>query len=77
MEEKHDYHDTIEQAKDLESAHIEEAKRRDAELAFETLAAATSMGMFGSDQQVAALIELELAKQLSRRLSINSDTDEE
>ncbi|MCH5158056.1 MAG: hypothetical protein J1F33_02550 [Clostridiales bacterium] len=74
MEKKHDYRDTIEEAKDLTDAHEEEAKKRDSELAFEAIAAATSMGLFGTDEQVAALIDLQLAKQLSRRLTLN-ETD--
>lgn len=75
--DEHDYYDTLYDAKDLDEGHDEERKRRDSELAFEALAAASSMGLFGSDQQVTELIRLELAQQLSRRLSLNPPEDEE
>ena len=68
MDKKRNYLDTIEEAKDLTDAHEDAKKQRDAELAFEAVAAASSMGMFGSEQQVTELIELELAKQLSYNL---------
>ena len=75
--DEQDYHDTIEDAKDLEDGHEAGRRKRDAELAFEALAAASSMGLFGSEQQVTELIELELARQLCHRLEPVTPKDDE
>ena len=65
--ENHDYKDTIEQATGIseeEKAEMERNKRRDAEMAFEAMAVASSMGMFGQQDEVSGLIQLELAQEM-------------
>lgn len=65
--ENNDYKNTIEQATGIpeeENAEIERKKRRDAEMAFEAMAVASSMGTFGQQDEVAGLIQLELAQEL-------------
>lgn len=69
MDREKNYRDTIKEAKDLDDAHIAGKKRREAEIAYESLAAASSMGLFGSEQEVVELIELELARQLQYHLA--------
>ncbi len=63
------YLETVNEAKDLDDGHAEGKNRREAEIAYESLAAATSMGLFGSEQELTELIELQLAKQLQYHMS--------
>ncbi len=63
--DKDAYKHTIEEAADVLDAHADQnAKRVDAEIAYETLAVDSSMGMFGMQEQTANLIQLQLASEM-------------
>ena len=65
--EEHDYKDTIDEinnAEDNAKAEEERAKRLDAEIAYEALAVSSSMGMFGMDQEVSELMQLQLSQEV-------------
>ena len=65
--EEHDYKDTLKEityAEDNAKAEEERAKRIDAEIAYEALAVSSSMGMFGMDQEVSELMQLQLAQEV-------------
>ena len=78
--ENHDYKDTIEQATGVpeeENAEIEREKRRDAEMAFEAMAVASSMGMYGQQDDVAGLIQLELTQEMLYNLEHPNESEED
>lgn len=67
MEKKHTYKDTIKEAAELDENGDAERKREnriDAEIAYETLALSSSMGMLGEEQTQADLLELAMVRQL-------------
>ncbi len=70
---KHDYTDTIEEAKDINIEKRPEDKRKDAEIAYEALAASTSMGLFGMEEHVSELIQTELVAQLADRFILDEE----
>lgn len=77
MENKHhDWRDTVKEAAgtdEIEEAETDRIKRRDAEIAYEGLAFAASMGMIGMEEQTANLLQLNLAQQLAYDLAENGD----
>lgn len=78
MEEEHDFKRTLKEAADLDDAHAyQRAKRLDAEMAYEMLAVSSSMGMFGMQEAVPELINLELAQQmLYKQNAENGNTED-
>lgn len=73
--EKH-IRETIQSAKDVDDSAKrvrDREKRLDAELGYEALAVTASMGMLGMNEESANLIELELAKQLMYKSSLEND----
>lgn len=72
----HDYRDTIEEAKDIDIEPNEAQKRKkEAEIAFEALAASTSMGLIGMEETVAELMQVELSEQLLYNFSLDPPPD--
>ncbi|MDE6200726.1 MAG: hypothetical protein K2M47_02435 [Clostridiales bacterium] len=65
--EKHDYKDTINEIKYAEDK-AEQAKkaadRRDAEIAYETLAVSSVMGAYGQEDELAELLQLQLTQEV-------------
>lgn len=65
--EEHDYRDTIDEinnAEDVAAAEHEAAKRRDAEIAYEALAASSCMGAVGMEDEFAELLQLQLTQEV-------------
>ena len=65
--EKHDYKDTLNDilyAEDKDEQAKQTAKRRDAEIAYETLAVSSSMGAYGQDETIAELMQLGLTQEV-------------
>lgn len=70
------YKQTIKDAADLDDKHEKaRAQRLDAEAAYETLAVSSSMGMFGMDNQVSDLLQLELAQELLYKFEEETEDD--
>lgn len=72
----HDWRDTVQEATGtnaIEEREADRAKRRDAEIAYEGLAFAASMGMIGMEEQTAHLVQLNMAQQLAYDLAENGD----
>lgn len=64
--EKHDYRDTLNEilfAEDKADAAQNQAKRRDAEIAYEALAVSSSMGMLGMEDELSELLQLQLTQE--------------
>ncbi len=72
-EEEYDFKRTIREAADLDSdiRALERARKLDAEIAYETLAVNASMGMYGTDDTVANLMQLGMAEELLYKLKLN------
>lgn len=67
----HDYKDTIRQAAELDGDGEREIRREnklDAEFAYEALAVTTEMGMYGQNQALSELLQLQLAQELLYKL---------
>ena len=77
--EKHDYHDTLDEivnAEDKAKQAQQAADHKDAEIAYETLAVSSSMGMFGMEQEAANLIQLQLAQEVLYKAQQEYNGDE-
>lgn len=78
MEEEHDFKKTLKEAADLDDTHaIDRAKRLDAEMAYEMLAVSSSMGMFGMQEAVPELINLELAQEMMYKQNAQNDVEKD
>ncbi len=73
--ENHTYKDTIKEAAESDDLRPLD-RRKESEIAYEALAASTSMGMLGTMQETTELLELELASQLLYRFSDAPDNVE-
>lgn len=65
--EKHDYKDTLNDilyAEDKSDEARKQAKRRDAEIAYEALAVSSSMGMLGMEDELSELLQLQLTQEV-------------
>ena len=67
--EKHDYKDTLDEILYAEDnakseAAKEQAKRRDAEIAFEALAVNSCMGMLGMEDELSEMLQLQLTQEV-------------
>lgn len=65
--EEHDYKDTIDEinhAEDKSEQANEAAKRRDAEIAYESLAVSSCMGACGMEDELAELLQLQLTQEV-------------
>ena len=65
--EKHDYKDTLNDilyAEDKAATAQNQAKHRDAEIAYEALAVSSSMGMLGMEDELSELLQLQLTQEV-------------
>lgn len=65
--EKHDYKDTLNDilyAEDKSEQAKQAAKRRDAEIAYETLAVSSVMGAYGQEDELSGLLQLQLTQEV-------------
>lgn len=67
MEKTHDYKDTIKEAAEFEDdgkAAARREQRADAAAAYETMAMTSAMNVLGMEEQMADMLQLELAQEL-------------
>lgn len=63
---EHDYKDTIDEINNAEdnAEAAKRAARRDAEIAYESLALSSAMGMDGMEDELAELLQLQLTQEV-------------
>lgn len=74
--EENDYKDTINEinnAEDNAEKALQADKRRDAEIAYETLAVSSCMGMLGMEDEMAGLLQLQLTQEVFYKANQQND----
>lgn len=73
---EHDYKDTLNEINNAEDKNqAAKAARRDAEIAYETLAVSSFMGEVGMEEQLAELIQLQLTQEMLYKMDDNKKDD--